>query len=136
MGLVNEFTQLLVFFVILKGGILSNKGAIAERNGWKALRINGIIIRKNLMYFCLIGPLPDIIIGPINKTGLDKQSFFLLFLILLGAEGALELGLQNEWFAFGAFEIVQGLLHNTGPDFGQFDNVGFGYEGAAMIGHF
>lgn len=91
MGLVDEFTQLFVFFVKLEGSILSNKGAIADRNEWKTLRLDGVIIRKKLMYFCLISPLPDIIIGPVNETGLYKQSFFLLFLILWRAEETFEL---------------------------------------------
>jgi hypothetical protein len=136
MGFIDEFTQLFVFFVKLKGSILSNKGAIANRNEWKTLGLDGDIIRKKLMYFCLISPLPDIIISPINETGLDKQSFFLLFLILWRAENALELWLHDEWFLFGAFEVFSGLLNGAGAYFGQSDNVGFGDKGAAMNGHF
>jgi hypothetical protein len=135
MGLVDEFTQLFVFFVKLEGSILSNKGAIADRNEWKTLRLDGVIIRKKLMYFCLISPLPDIIIGPVNETGLDKQSFFLLFLILWRAEETFELWSHDEWFVFGAFEVVSGLLDGAGPYFGQSDDVGFGDKGAAMNGH-
>ena len=134
MGLVDEFTQLLVFFVKLKGSIFSNKGAITDRNEWKTLGLYGDIIRKMLMYLCLISPLPDIIIGPINETGLDKQSFF--FLILWRAEDTFELWLHDEWVVFGAFEVVSGLLNGAGPYFRQSDNFGFGDKGAAMNGHF
>lgn len=134
MGLVDEFTQLLVFFVKLKGSILSNKGAITDWNKWKTLGLYGDIIRKMLMYFCLISPLLDIIIGPINETGLDKHSFF--FLILWRAEDTFELWLHDEWFVFGAFEVLSKLLNGAGPYFRQSDNVGFGDKGAAMNGHF